>query len=267
MVHRVGFAFAVVAAVVGMACGRQVTPNPATLGPGGTPAGFVTVFFNVQSPFNFSNYQYHVVWNTTGDGRTPSTDTFQTNWDGYSYTFVARGSAGASNAQAVALYHNPKNPHQPPIWFPIITPPQVFFYNLDSNGTGTQFSIRSAKSVFEYNPSPTPSPTSSPPHIYTFNAFVAQSSSSGQWIFVESMGAGGPIDPQFVSPRLDMSTCFDNTYFPGPYMPPDPAAQITSIEIANNPSVNSCSGSDMSRRRIVWPLATTILSRVRRSMR
>jgi hypothetical protein len=243
MHRRVGAVLGTLAALLSVACGRQVTPNPVGLGPGGTPAGFVTVFFNAAAPFNFSSYQYHVVFNTTGDGHTPSTDTFQTNWDGYSYTLVARGNGGSSYAQAVALYHNPQNQHQPPVWFPIITTPQTFFYNLDANGTGSELSTRTAKTVLNYNPVPTPTPSAGPPHIWTFNAFVSQANGSGQWTFVDSMGAGGPVDPQFVSPRLDMTTCFDNTYFPGPYTPTDPAAQITSIEIANNPSANPCSGN------------------------
>jgi hypothetical protein len=79
---------------------------------------------------------------------------------------------------------------------------------------------------------PSPSPTS---NVWTFNAFVAQGSSLGQWQFYDSMGAGGPIDPQFVSPKLCMTETFDNTYFPSGFVPPDPAAQIVSIELANNP--------------------------------
>ena len=246
MTRKIALLFGIAAAIVGAACGRQVTPNPAGLGPGGTPPGFVTVFYNVAVPFNFSSYQYHVVFNTTDDGHTPSTDTFQTNWDGYSYTLVARGNGGTPSAQAVAFYHNPQNEHQPPVWFPIITTPQTFFYNLDANGTGTEFSIRTAKSVFSYNPVPTPTPSSTPPPIWTFNAFVTQANGSGQWTFVDSMGAGGPVDPQFVSPRLDMLTCFDNTYYPA-HQP----TQISSIEIANNPSRTPCSGSDVVRRAFV----------------
>src|ERR1700722_2289852 len=127
MLRRIGLIVGTLAALLSVACGRQVTPNPAGLGPGGSPPGFVTVFFNVEAPFNFSSYQYHAVFNTTGDGHTPSTDTFQTNWDGYSYTLVALGTAGVSSAEAVALYHNPQNEHQPPVWFPIHTTPQTFF--------------------------------------------------------------------------------------------------------------------------------------------
>jgi len=52
------------------------------------------------------------------------------------------------------------------------------------------------------------------------------------------MGAGGPVDPQYVSPKLCMTEPFDNTYYPSSgFAPPDPAAQIVSIEIANNPAV------------------------------
>ncbi len=245
MLRRIGLVLGTLAALLSVACGRQVTPNPIGLGPGGSPPGFVTVFFNTAAAFNFSTYQYHAVFNTTGDGRTPSTDTFQTNWDGYSYTLVALGTGGVSSAEAVALYHNPQNEHQPPVWFPIHTTPQTFFFNLDANGTGTELSTRTARQVLNYNPVPTPTPSAGPPHIWTFNAFVSQANASSQWTFVDSMGAGGPVDPQFVSPRLDMTTCFDNTYYPGPYMPADPASQITSIEIANNPNVNPCTGSDV----------------------
>jgi hypothetical protein len=56
------------------------------------------------------------------------------------------------------------------------------------------------------------------------------------------MGTGGPIDPQFVccQPPLDMTQCFDNTYY-ATYPAPDPTSQIVSIEISNNPVENPCS--------------------------
>ncbi|MGC2657892.1 MAG: hypothetical protein WA324_07925, partial [Bryobacteraceae bacterium] len=78
------FLFMLATAFVVVACGRQVTPNPAGLGPGGAPPGYVAIHYDVESPFNFSNYQYMFVFNTTGSGVTPSTDTVQTNWAGYS---------------------------------------------------------------------------------------------------------------------------------------------------------------------------------------
>ena len=72
--------------------------------------------------------------------------------------------------------------------------------------------------------------------LWTFNAFTTQAVSGGTWTFIDSLGAGGPspAGPQFVSPRLCMTEPFDNTYF-GIYVPSDPAAEISSVEISNNP--------------------------------
>jgi len=241
MIRRLSFGFVIVAAtaVAVAACGRQVTPNPPGLGPGGTPPGYMAVFFDTEATFNFTSYQYMIVLNTSGSGVTPSTDTLQTNWAGYSFALIALGNGIASSAEPVALIHN-SNPHIAPAWLRLGTTPTTFSYNLNNNGTGTEFSILANRTIFNYSASPSPSP--SPSNVWTFNAFVAQAQSGGQWYFLDSMGAGGPIDPQFVSPRLDMSTCFDNTYY-GIYTPSDPSAQIVSIEITNNPINAPCNSS------------------------
>lgn len=233
--RRFAFALLVLTALLAVACGRQVTPNPPGLGAGGAPPGYMAVYFNVASPFNFGNYQYLIVLNTSGDGRTPSTDTIQTNWDGYSYAMVARGNAVTSFAQLVQFRRSTGNPHIPPAWLVLHTTPQNFSYNLSANGTGSEFSILAQKRVFS---SPGPSPTPTPPkaNLWTFNAFVTQANGSGQWQFYDSLGVGGPVDPQFVSPQLCMTEPFDNTYYARGYTPPDPAAQITTIEFANNPA-------------------------------
>jgi hypothetical protein len=115
MIRRLSFGFivVVVTAVIVAACGRQVTPNPPGLGPGGAPTGYMAVFFTVGAAFNFTNYQYMVVFNTTGSGVTPSTDTLQTNWRGYSYAVVARGN-GIESYAAALKFQPSSNPHIPP---------------------------------------------------------------------------------------------------------------------------------------------------------
>jgi hypothetical protein len=234
MIRRLSFGFVVVlvTAFIVVACGRQVTPNPPGLGPGGAPPGYIAIHFDVYSPFNFSNYQYMIVFNTSGTGVTPSTDTVQTNWAGYSFALVALGTAGTSYAEAVQFVRN-QNPHIPPSWLKLGTTPGQLNYNPNSNGQGTEFSMVAQKAIFKGVASPTPSPSASPNNIWTFNAFVSQAS-QGQWLFLDSMGAGGPIDPQFISPKLCMTEPFDNTYF-GQFTPNDPTAQIVSIELSNNP--------------------------------
>jgi hypothetical protein len=236
MIRRLTFGFVVVfvTAFIVAACGRQVTPNPPGLGAGGAPLGYLEVHFDVSAPFNFSNYRYLIVFNTSGNGITPSTDTFQKNWAGYSFALIALGNGVTSSAQAVQFVQN-KNPHIPPSWLVLGTTPQQFTYNLNSNGTGTQFSMIAQKAIFKGIASPSPSPSASPSNKWAFNAFTTQAGNQGQWLFVDSLGAGGPIDPQFVSPILCMSEPFDNTYF-GIYTPSDPSAQILSVEISNNPA-------------------------------
>jgi hypothetical protein len=234
MVRRLSFSFVFMfaTAFVVAACGRQVTPNPPGLGAGGAPPGYMAVFYSVESPFNFSNYQYIVVLNTSGNGVTPSTQTVQTNWAGYDYAMVARGNGFSSSAEAVQFRRSTVNPHTPPAWLVLGTTPQTFSYNPNANGAGTEFSILAQRRVFA---SPGPSPTASPSNLWTFNAFVSQANGSGQWLFYDSLGSGGPNNPQFVSPTLCMTEPFDNTYYANVYVPPDPTAQITTLEIANNP--------------------------------
>lgn len=237
MIRRLSFGFIVVlvTAFIVVACGRQVTPNPPGLGPGGAPPGYIAVHFDVQSPFNFSNYQYMIVFNTSGTGVTPSTDTIQTNWAGYYFALVALGTAGTSNAEAVQFVRN-QNPHIPPAWLKLGTTPGQLTYNPNSNGQATEFSMIAQKAIFKGVASPSPSPSAGPNNIWTFNAFVTEAS-QGQWYFLDSMGAGGFMDPQFVSPKLCMTEPFDNTYF-ALFTPGDPTAQIVSIEISNNPAAS-----------------------------
>lgn len=186
------------------------------------------------SPFNFSNYRYLVVFNTTGNGLTPSTDTQQTNWAGYSFAFMALGNGVTSSAQVVQFVP-PRVGHGPPGWLSLHTTPQNFSYNLNSNGTGTEFSMLAQRAILL---GVSPSPSASPPAKVTFNAFTVQSGPSSQWLFSDSLGAGGPVDPQFISPTLCLTEPFDNTYFAKDFSVPDPAAQIVSVEISNNPSAS-----------------------------
>lgn len=217
------------------ACGRQVTPNPPGLGAGGAPPGYTAFLFDVQAPFNFSSYQYMFVLNTSGNGITPSTDAFQTNWAGYMYALVAAGNGGTSYARVIQFVPSKQNPHSPPGWYSPGTTPQQFSYNLNNNGTGTELSMLAQRSIFTGLTSP--SHSASPSNVWTFNAFTIQAGASGggQWYFVDSLGTGGPLDPQFDSPKLCMTQPFDNIYA-AYYVAPDQSAQIASIEIANNPA-------------------------------
>lgn len=199
----------------------------------------MAAYFDVASPFTFSNYQYMFVFNTTGSGVTPSVQTLQTNWAGYSFALIALGNGATAYAKPVQFVKN-ANKNISPAWLPLGTTPQQFSFNPNNNGAGTEFSMLFKQSIFKgiSSPSPGPSPTSSAlpyARTWTFNAFVTQASSQGPWAFYDSMGPGGPVPPDFVSPTLCITEPFDNTYYAF-FTPGDPSAQIVSVEIANNPT-------------------------------
>jgi hypothetical protein len=216
-------------------CGRQVTPNPPGIGPGGALPGQMAIFFDVAAPFNFSNYQYWVIFDTTGDGATPSTMPANDNWAGYSGGIKISGSGGAAYAAAYQFVKNPSQPKNPPAFIQIVTTPQQLQFNADSNGTGGEASVIFSRNIFT-----SISKNGTPPPLavnWTYNAFTTQANVQGQLIFYDSMGAGGPGVPQYSSPVLNTLQCFDQTFY-SRYsgLQLDPPAQIVSVELGNNPT-------------------------------
>ncbi len=176
-----------------------------------------------------------VVLNTTGNGVTPSTDTIQTNWDGYSFALIARGNGVSSFAEARAAPAEISNPHIPPAWLPLGTTPQQFSYNLNNNGTGTEFSILAQQiGLFDARrlaPSRAPARRSSGRSTPSrrrryrvdsgpFSIRWAPAARSTRNSFRRSLHA------------RDASTTRTTRYS----QTPDPAAQIVSIEICEQPS-------------------------------
>ena len=193
----------------------------------------MSVFFDVAQPFNFSNYQYWIIFDTAGDGQTPSTQPFNNNWAGYSEGIEVLGNGGSTYAQPVEFIKN-SNPHIPPHFQVLGFTPQNFIYNSNSNGTGTEFNVVFQRAIFLGVPQASPKPLAA---NWTWNAFTTQAAVQNNLVFVDSMGAGGPNPPQYSSPVLPTYTCFDNTNFAlSSGLQIDPPAQIVSVEIANNPS-------------------------------
>lgn len=248
MIRKLGFTLVFVSALVVVACGRQVTPNPPGLGAGGANPGFMVVKVDLAAPFDFSTYQYWVVFNTTGNNLSPLTNPAQNNYAAFSDAIEVGSSGGGIYAQPWQFIKNPTNPAIPPVPQKLgVGPSQVQFIP-NSNGTGTEFTVAFQRAIFKNiatpTPGPTPTPTGSPaPYskTWTFNAFVTQANPQNQFIFVNSMGVGGATDTTWVSPNLSICTSFDNTInaiagynqIPG-------AAQLVTVEIANNGSNLPC---------------------------
>lgn len=237
--RKFSFGLLVAMGIIVVACGRQVTPNPPNLGAGGAAPGFMSVRFDVAAPFNFSSYQYWIVFNTTNNGLTPDTRPFQSNWAAYSSALEVFGLGGGTVAVPGQFLKN-INPHIPPHFQPFVNlPGQQFQYIVNSNGTGTEFTIVFQRSIFSpINQTPGPSPTPSPiSNVWRFNAFTTQASTQNVMVFVDSMGVGGPVDPQWNSPVINILQCTDASYTAlSSGLQIDPPASISSVEIANNPS-------------------------------
>ena len=238
--------FAVLAAVSAAlaACGRQVTPNPPDLNAGGANPGFMTVKFDVAGPFDFSNYQYWIVFNTSGNRLSPLTNPTQNNFAAFSNAIMVGAVNGATAAQPYQWIKG-ANPAASPAAHPFQVSPNQLQYVVNSNGSGTEFTLTFARSIFVSHAAATPTPgASAAPYAKTwlFNAFVTQANSQGQMLFVDSMGAGGGTDTTWVSPPLPICTNFDNPYYKNADLnpPSDPAAQIASVEIANNGATRTC---------------------------
>lgn len=219
------------------ACGRQVSPNPPGVGPGGALPGQMSVTFDIAAPFDYSNFQYWLVFDTSGDLATPSTVPANNNWAGYSDGIEISGSGGATSAAVYQFAKNASQPKAQPVFIFIRPAFQNFIYLPGSNGLNTQFTVVFSRSVFTSilkNPQPLAV-------NWTFNAFTTQANSQGQLTFEDSLGSGGKFDPQFVSPVLNTSQCFDiPNYARYSGLQLNPSGQIVSVEVANNPSSGGC---------------------------
>ncbi|MBV8654527.1 MAG: hypothetical protein JO160_00685 [Candidatus Eremiobacteraeota bacterium] len=230
------------------ACGRQVTPNPPGLGAGGANPGFMTVKFDVNAPFDFSSYQYWIVFNTSGNGLSPDTQPARNNYAAFSDAIQVAGAGGATFAKPYQFIKNPTNPAIPPTLQALIVSPLQLQYIANSNGTGTEFSVTFQRAIFRNIATPTPGPTPTPkgsplPYSpnWTFNAFVTQANTQNQLIFVNSMGQFGPTDTTWQSPALAICTNFDNVVNArSTYLQIPPAAEIVTVELANNGSNRPC---------------------------
>lgn len=258
--------FVVVTALIVSACGRQVTPNRAGLNPSGLNAGFMQIKFRVAAPFDFSNYRYVIVFNTTGSGTAPYANGANTNYLNYSFEFIVGGSGGVLGSPALYEFYNETQSGAPttvqPVQIPYAPGTQVLF-NPNSNNLGTEFSIIFQRSLLygiPLTPSPVPtatatqsasaSPSSSPSasagpqaqpttasqSVWYYNFFTAQINGSNQLIPLDALGQGGINDTSF-SQSLDTQSTFDLPYYVPAGAPTGPTASstLTGSEIINAP--------------------------------
>ncbi len=272
MIKRLGFILLATALIVAD-CGRQVTPNkPGTTG-GGTQPGYMTVKFNVAAGFNFNAYTYVVVFNTSGDGKTPTAWGAQNNYPGYSY-MVAVTNSGGQLTWSSCVYQRQLSSSSLPVLLAVPANAQEFPpVQVTSSGSMT-FTFARILAAFYATPSPaptatatatatatptatptgsptaTPSPTPSPGSlapIWYYNYFTVQGNivncsavpGYGPTTILDSLGSNGNNDSSFTDPTGIDTTTFTDTgtfYASIPTVPlSDQQAQISGGEIINSP--------------------------------
>jgi len=147
------------------ACGRQVTfPAPGTVA--GIPAGNMLIRYTVAGTFDFTDYTYAIVFNTSGNGGTPYANTqFNGGFLNYSFAWFVGGKFGTVQSPPVLLqyYLTPGSTTNVGTQ-QIVVPLNLATLTLNSNGQNSQFTLLFSRTLFDRPPigSPTPSPTATP---------------------------------------------------------------------------------------------------------
>ncbi len=104
LLRRAAIATFALAAVLVVACGHQVTPNPTF----NNLSGDIVLKFRVNGTLDFNDYTYAVVVDTCGLG-TPYPQALNTTFNSFSYAFFVGGSYGTALPQLVEYFVSPNS--------------------------------------------------------------------------------------------------------------------------------------------------------------
>jgi len=261
-------------ALIVSACGRQVTPDRAGVGPGGLSSGFIQFKFRTAAPLDFANVTYSIALNTSGTGGTPyaTNGNINRNYLGYSFR-IDVANTGPGNTLAATLWQyvttvtgggqtGPIDVRQVTGFFP-----SQLILNPNSNGQGTEFSLTIDRRIFNgiqtsspsaspsISPSPTPSatptpagatPSPTPSSSPTLAPTIPPNfSNTWYWNYFTSVGnttvdafsliGAGAQDQQFVD-VLNVNAAFEDKQSASALPGITPAsAQIAGADIINAP--------------------------------
>jgi hypothetical protein len=262
MFRWLGLAVAVVAIMLG-ACGRQVTGLGAT-DAGSIVSGHMLIRYRVAGPLDFTDVQYLIVFNTTGNGIEPYPQAELSGFLNYSFAFVVGGNQYTSSPYLLQYYLAPGTTSGIQT-FRITIPPQLMNYVPNSGGNpsgGGEFIINFDRSLLygvNLTGSPTPVASTSPtptttatgataaPTATFFPNAVATTTAQHIWAInfittdvngypIDSMGLGGPTDTTF-SYTVDTTQSVDNVYTKptGTSTVSNLSAQLQGYEVINAP--------------------------------
>ena len=146
---------------------------PAVPSTSSIPSGYMLIRYRVAGPFDFTNYSYAVVFNTSGVGGTPYANTqFQGGFLNYSFGWFVGGAFGTVQSPPVLLQYYLTPGSTTNVGTQAIVVPLSFAtLTLNSNGQNTEFTLLFVRSLLDRPPigqatpspgvTPTPGPTAS----------------------------------------------------------------------------------------------------------
>jgi hypothetical protein len=264
MLRRASLAFFVLALGLAVACGRQVTPSPTF---NNNLAGKILIKFRTVGSLDFTQFDYWIVFNTSGQGGEPYAAALQAGNDkNFSYAFVIGPQTGGAGTVLPALVQFYTIPGVGPRFRTFTVNPSLTSLQPNSNGQGTEFTLTFARSQLALPPptqptggpspsaspsaSPTPSPTGS---VQPSSAPTPQSSptaaSQSTWFVnmfttdssnpphvLDALGLGA-TDQTFTAGQFDVNSPNDIPWQqPTELNPPsNSSAQLQGFELINTP--------------------------------
>lgn len=228
------------ASVTLAACGRQLTGLDAP-GNGSIQPGQMLIRYRVAGQLDFTNVEYLIVFNTSGNGQEPYPALNLSGYKNYSYAFVIGGNAATSLPLFDQFYLAPGGG----IGFaPVVLPVQDYVYIPNSGGNplgGGEFTLTFDRRLMN-QPSPlqpqaAPTATPAAQSLWAINFITASPNGNSIGTPIDSMGLGGAQDTTFTQGVVDTTKPVDLAY-PKNILSTsvnNPAAQLQSFEIINAP--------------------------------
>jgi hypothetical protein len=218
------------------ACGRQETGLEAP-GAGSIQPGWMLIRNRVAGQLDFTNVEYWIVFNTSGNGIEPYPALLMSGFKNYNYACIIGGSASATQPLLRQFYLAPSVGLAAAT---IVLPVQDYIYIPNSGGNpqgGGEFTLEfDRRLMVEPNPlQPLVTPTATPAaqSVWAINFITTDPLNNP----IDSMGLGGASDATFTQGVVNTAQSFDLTYTKpsGSSTVQNSSAQLQGFEIINAP--------------------------------
>ncbi len=195
-------------------------------------------------PMDCANYNYAIVFNTSGNGQTPFANAYATSLLNYSFVWlIGTQNVSQGGCSVAPVLYQVFQVNNGLAKLPVAVPTSSYTFTPNSNGLGSQFTLQFQRSLFytaapiaspSANVTPTAAPTTASQQMWNINVFTLDANNNNA---ILDAGGGGPNNAVPL-PSVNTAISFDNT---NPFnvsvdtSGAPAAAQIAGGEIQNTP--------------------------------